>query len=96
MRLFAASAGFAFGQGLALDGGPLISMLPARAKKGSWPFGNHAKAMAKLAQSMKTLSSGPDFEAQPSMPRFLYNFGANLYFRREAWKNGLRRKDLYA
>jgi hypothetical protein len=94
MRLFSNIAGFVFGQGLALEGGPLISMWPSRARKGSWPFGKHMSALNKLAHNIKTLSVAPDFEAQPRMPRFMYNLGANLYFRNMARKNGLKGKDL--
>jgi hypothetical protein len=94
LRLFCELSGFSYGQGLALGGGPLISLVPERAKKGSWPFGKHMSALDKLAHNIKTLSVGPDFEAHPGMPRFLYNFGANFYLRRMARKNGLGRKDL--
>jgi hypothetical protein len=94
LRLFCELSGFSYGQGLALEGGPLISLRPERAKKGSWPFGKHMAALSKLAQNIKTLSVAPDIEAPPDMPRFLYNFGANLYLRHEARKNGLGRKDL--
>jgi hypothetical protein len=94
-RLFAEGAGLSYGQGLALGGGPLVSMSPERAKKGSWPFGGHCKAIRKLAGSIRTLASAPDMEASPSMPRSLYNFGANMRWRMLAKKNGLSRKDLY-
>jgi hypothetical protein len=94
-RLFASMAKLVWGQGLAIGGGPLISMRPEAFKKGSFPFGRHIKALKVLSANILSEASGPDVESKPSMPRFVYNLGANQYWKLLSKKNGLKTSDLY-
>lgn len=94
IRLFAGAMGYSYGQGLALEGGPVIPMMPGRARLGKWPLGSHHKALRALAGNIGSLGSAPDSHAQPDMPRFMYNLAAGQYFRGLAKRNGLRRRDL--
>ncbi|MDR2460423.1 MAG: hypothetical protein LBE38_06550 [Deltaproteobacteria bacterium] len=94
-RLFAMKANLSWGQGLAIGGGPLTLMFPDSLPKGIWPFGKYVKALKTMASNILKLVPGPDLESSPSMPRWLYNMGANHHWKVLIKKNGLPVKDLY-
>ncbi|MDR2350219.1 MAG: NAD(P)H-dependent oxidoreductase [Deltaproteobacteria bacterium] len=95
LKIFAASAGFVYGRGLSLGGGPFISMTAKTFRRGGFPFGKQREAMDALFESAGTLSKGPDLEGTVSLPRSLYNIGANIHWKMLAKKEGNKTKDLY-
>ncbi len=88
VRHFARRAGLAFGYGVGIGCGPMLSSMGKDWSKGL-AAGVHA-VLRTLAADARQGLSGPDVFTRPKFPRALYKGAAHMGWRRLAGQNGVR------
>ena len=87
---FAQRAGYTWGCGLGIGRGGMLASIGNNWSKG--PAGDVYAALYDMASAMREGRSGQNAFASPKFPRFLYIAVANMGWRIEAKKNGVRGK----
>jgi hypothetical protein len=95
LKLFCRDSGMRWSGALMAGGGPVVSSAPALFGAGVFPFGRLGRALMEFARKVSALEDAGETGVRLPVPRRLYVFMANTYWRALAWKNGVPRKSLY-
>ncbi|WP_089611921.1 NAD(P)H-dependent oxidoreductase [Dehalobacterium formicoaceticum] len=91
MQHFTQEANLTWGQGIGIGAGSMVQGIPI----GSGPFTRLGKTLDALAETILQRRSFENITLDPNLPRFLYKQIANMSWRPQAKKNGLKRSELY-
>ena len=83
-----------WGQGFGIGGGGMLPML-SEVPDGKGPKKNFSKALKVVGKNISTGASEENIFISPNIPRFAYKFAAEMGWRKQIKKNGLRVKDLF-
>jgi hypothetical protein len=89
LRLFCRDTGLVWSGVLMAGGGPMVAALPRLFRLGLWPFGRLKRGLASFAGKVKVLANAGEAGLELPMPRRLYVFLANTYWRLLAARNML-------
>lgn len=89
-----AKAGLPWGQGIGVGGGEMFGGMKS-VPIGSGPKKSLGKAMHTLADSILDGKEGEPCYVNPNFPRFAFVYSAHWFWRQQARKNGVRKRDMY-
>jgi multimeric flavodoxin WrbA len=92
MGRFCTRAGLSWGRGVGIGGGGLMWAAPI----GHGPLRTLGRALDETARNILALETRDDFYVKPNFPRFLYIFMGHMGWKRQAKKNHLNPRQLYA
>lgn len=93
MKNWCRKCGLIWGIGVGVGGGgmlPMLKEIPA----GRGPRKRLSRALAELADDIKSRTAAPDILVKPGIPRFLYKAAAEMGWRQQIKKDGKEVKDL--
>lgn len=94
MKNWCEKAKLSWGQGIGIGGGGMLSMLTG-VPDGKGPKKNLYDALNTIARSIATCTTADNIFISPNIPRFAYKLGAEMGWRQNIKRNGLKRKDLF-
>ena len=94
MKNWCEKAKLNWGQGIGIGGGGMLPMLEG-APDGQGPKKNFSKALNTIASNISTDTAADNIFISPNFPRFAYKLGAEIGWRQQIKRNGLKRKDLF-
>jgi multimeric flavodoxin WrbA len=92
MRHFCDASNLRFGQGLGVGGGAMIRS----ARIGYGTMKRLGNALTLLAENILNGKTAGDYLFEPNLPKFLYRLAADMGWKKQAKKRGLRKEQLYA
>lgn len=94
LKHWCAKSAIGWGQGLGIGGGGMLAgMKDVPAGQGLRK--NPSAALQALAGNITQCQSAEDIFLSPAIPRFLYQIGGHMGWRKQIKQNGLSAKDLY-
>lgn len=94
MRNWVVSCGLKWGGGIGIGCGEMLGHSKSMPLT-MGPGRNMAKALKTLVAGIMAGTSAPDIFVNPAVPRFLFIFMVNKFWKFGARKNGLKGRDLY-
>lgn len=94
MKNWCVKSNLSWGQGIGIGGGGMFSALIG-VPEDKGPKKNLYVALKTMSYNITTKNSADNIFISPNFPRFAYKLSAEMGWRQQAKKNGLKRKDLF-